>query len=204
MSQLGVPLQRNFPPEKTESRAHWWEVMPKCHWELMNLNETGCKARIPVAILYGACGPAKASDAPFWVIWRALRRYERKDCDVNFEFRRRPRLVYRSSPMHQGEALFTEGSQVCIVLWCHVVVGLSGQLSGPSGRERAGTWVCLSRDHQELDQVGEGGWIFTTPASCSSAHHSEYCSGKVQASSHLDAFRENTAFLSPRMLKKAF
>lgn len=26
--------------------------------ELMNLNETGCKARIPVAILYGACGPA--------------------------------------------------------------------------------------------------------------------------------------------------
>lgn len=33
----------------------------------------------------------------------------------------------------------TEGSKVCIVLWCDVVVGFPGQLSGPSGREMAGT-----------------------------------------------------------------
>lgn len=120
MSQLGDPLWRSFPPEKTESRSHWWEVMPKCHWELMNLNETGCKARVPVAILYGACGPAKAFNAPFWAIWGALRRYERKDCDVNFEFRRRPRLVYGSSPTHQGEAHFhrRQPSVHCSLVWC--------------------------------------------------------------------------------------
>lgn len=88
--------------------------------EFMNLNETGCKARIPVAILYGACGPAKAFNAPFWVIWGALGRYEWKGCDVNFEFRRRPRLVYGSGPVHQGEAHFQRRQQSvhCSVVWC--------------------------------------------------------------------------------------
>lgn len=105
-----------------------------------------------------------------------------------------PGWYMEAAPCSREKHIFTEGSKVCIVLWCDAVLGFPGQLSGPSGREMAGTWVCLSRDHQELDQVGEGGWIFTTPASGSSAYNSEYCNRKVQASSHPDAFQENTSF----------
>lgn len=39
----------------------------------------------------------------------------------------------------RGKHIFTEGSKVCIVLWCDVVVGFPGQLAGPSGREMAET-----------------------------------------------------------------
>lgn len=68
-----------------------------------------------------------------------------------------PGWYMEAVPCIREKHIFTEGSQVCIVLWGDVVVGLSGQLSGPSGREMSGTRVCLSRDHQELYQVGEGG-----------------------------------------------
>lgn len=63
----GCPTAKEFPTRENRVKVSLVrsDVKMSLGQELRSLNETGCEAGIPVAILYGAGGPAKAFDAPF-------------------------------------------------------------------------------------------------------------------------------------------